>query len=108
MALIRTLQTEMWTWQREQFGDTVIEQATLGMVEEMGEVAKIVLKSGQQHRGANLDMLKAELGDVFIYMAHVASLAGISLEEAIVQKWDKVQRRVREEDNETRKVENAD
>lgn len=104
MALIRTLQTETFVWQREQFPDSDVRDATLGCVEELGEVAKIVLKSKQKHRGANLDMLKDELGDVFIYMCHVASLAGISLEEAIVQKWDKVQRRVRKDDDENRKV----
>lgn len=104
MALIRTLQTEMNEWQRLQFPDTTLEGATLGMVEEMGEVARIVLKSAQNHRGASVDMLKDELGDVFIYMAHVARMASINLEEAIVQKWENVARRTREEDDKSRRV----
>lgn len=112
MALIKTLQSEMNEWQRLQYPDSDLRSSALGIAEETGEVCRLVLKHTQNHRGIGSDnmdgfrkLLSDELGDVFVYMANLANKAGISLEEAIIQKWDKVQARTREQDDDTRRIE---
>lgn len=112
MALIRNLQTEMNDWQRAQFPDSDVSSSALGLAEETGEVCRLVLKHIQNHRGMGdpatfRQMLSDELGDVFVYMTNLAGKAGISLEEAIVQKWEKVQIRTREQDDKGRLIKEA-
>lgn len=57
----------------------------LKMCEEAGEVAGAVIKQGRP--GFSKQEIADELGDVFITMCGVAEAHGISLEDAIFNRW---------------------
>jgi NTP pyrophosphatase (non-canonical NTP hydrolase) len=51
MSLWDVLVAEVSYWQREQFPDNTADDATLGMIEEVGELCHALLKSRQNIRG---------------------------------------------------------
>jgi NTP pyrophosphatase (non-canonical NTP hydrolase) len=67
---------------------------TLGLTNEAGEVAgkikKIFRDKGGVFSPADLDALRAELGDVLWYLAQVATELGLSLDEIAEQNIAKL------------------
>lgn len=55
--------------------------ACLGLTGEAGEVADLIKKEFEQDRPAGRDALVKELGDVLWYLARIAHLQGITLQE---------------------------
>jgi len=93
---IAEMQNEVAPWVGSNFPNDTVETATLGVTEEAGELARAVLKRYQGIRGTFeewTEEMRKELGDVFIKLCHVASLAGIDLEYAIADRWNEVRHR---------------
>jgi NTP pyrophosphatase (non-canonical NTP hydrolase) len=104
--LIANLQHESKAWRNKNFGPTLsdelgnlqsIEQL-MGMIEELGELSHVILKSRQGIRGG-LDPITAQeeeadaLGDLFIFMLGYAHRRNLDLEYIILKTWEKVERR---------------
>jgi len=99
--VINSKQTELAYWQARNFPsselfalskeDLVLMicnlQMTLGMCEEIGEIAHTVLKGTQGIRegknGINKDLLADGFGDVFIYGSQLMTLNKIDVSDAI-------------------------
>jgi NTP pyrophosphatase (non-canonical NTP hydrolase) len=89
------IQTEVYIWSLNNFGDQPSINPLLGIVEEVGELAHSVLKKRQAIR-VNEDHdnnIKDALGDIYIYMCDFAARENIDLEQAIKETWDKVKER---------------
>jgi NTP pyrophosphatase (non-canonical NTP hydrolase) len=65
----------------------------LGLTGEAGEVADLVKKSMFHGHEIDQDEIKKELGDVMWYLALLASLAGLSLEEVARANIEKLEKR---------------
>ena len=96
------LQDEVTPWANHNFGvpghDPTRTRvgSTLGLCEEVGEVARAVLKQHQGIRGTFeewQDEIIKELGDVVIKCAEVAAICGIDLNAAVARRWFDVQER---------------
>lgn len=103
MGRIAELQAEHLEWQKYNFPNQTTEQAFLGMIEEMGELAHAQLKFQQGIRGyftdGEPDMilyrndLEDGIADLFIFALGWCNGMGIDLESAIEHTWDKVKAR---------------
>lgn len=65
----------------------------LGIAGEVGEVADLVKKSLFHGHKIDQESIKKELGDVLWYMAQLARLAGITLEDVAVANIEKLKER---------------
>lgn len=97
---IRAWQDEHYSWVTRNFPRNDEEQAFLGIVEEVGELAHARLKFKQQIRGhADGDFAKYtmdiedSLGDLFIYMLSYANAAQLDLDDIIRRTWEEVKSR---------------
>lgn len=104
MALIRVLQTEITDWLRANFPNNSDTATYVGTLEELLEagsrLARVITKTAQGARGFHdadyaHQELKKECADVFVKLCDIAQYNGFSLEEAICQRWDEVQKRSR-------------
>lgn len=96
MGLIRSLQEEHQRWLSHNFPQQRQHQPLLGIVEELGELAHVHLKSEQGIReGAEdtFDLTRDALGDIFVYMLSYANSNHVDLEDAIVETWTRVKKR---------------
>lgn len=57
----------------------------LWFVEEVGELARALTRP----RDCTGNNLREEFADVFAWLASIASIAGVSLEEAVIEKYGK-------------------
>jgi len=104
--LISRLQHEMHEWRKHNFGDDTDDMALgnddsveqfMGVVEEVGELSHIILKSRQGIR--NMDRITAEeleadaVADIFIFLAGYCSRRRIDMEYVILKTWDRVGKR---------------
>jgi NTP pyrophosphatase (non-canonical NTP hydrolase) len=102
---LRTFQAEVAEWAERNFGETAAWQTALGVSEEAGEVARVVLKNSQGIRGFETpEALRAHLAkeaaDVVIYLAHLLDIVGVDLQWAIATTWERVRQRDWVADNE--------
>jgi len=103
--LISSLQQRSQAWRTRNFGENGDEslgneqsmEQFLGMTEELGELAHVLLKHGQGIRRMDpitaIEMEADALGDLFIFMMGYASRRRLDLEHIILLTWDKVERR---------------
>lgn len=96
--LISRLQHEHRDWVEHNFPHNDPDQAFHGIVEEVGELAHVRLKTRQGIREGLDPITAAELeadaiGDLFIYMMSYANARHLDLEYIILNTWDKVKRR---------------
>jgi len=88
-------QTQIAEWCKHNFRNDLPLQ-TLQLVEEVGEIARCIVKRHQQIRGSYEEWttkLRQELGDAFISLANTAELSGFDLMVAAVLRWDEISRR---------------
>jgi len=97
MPSLREMQKEHKVWMEHNFPDETYQQALMGMVEEMGELAHVVLKEEQGIRaidGDNSFNLKCDaLADLIIFSFGFCNLSNIDLQEALESTWDRVKKR---------------
>lgn len=65
----------------------------LGLGEESGEVQQIFKKALRDEKEINVEHVKEELGDVIWYVANIATLMNLSLEEVINYNVEKLKKR---------------
>lgn len=96
---IEHLQDEIGEWQEYNFpAKTPFDNAisTLGLVEEVGEMCRSIVKMEQGIRGTReewMEDLKKELGDVFIKLCDVSNRYDVNLSNAIHDRWQNVRKR---------------
>lgn len=92
---VRLPQAEIAEWHRREFpssdpAETQLMAQVLVLAEEVGEVARCVVKARQGIRGG-ADHWKAELvkemGDVVIALCAAADMADIDLSAAVSDRW---------------------
>lgn len=92
-----SIQTEVAEWAAVNFGMVTTWQTALGVCEEAGEIARVVLKHSQGIRGFDDERRKGEIakeaGDVVIWLMHLCELLGISLRDAVDARWSEVKQR---------------
>ena len=93
-------QRELAAWQEQELPcedkDKQLLHVTLGVAEEMGELAHAVLKRSQGIRGSDAEHIEAAcdaLGDVAIYSMQVATLLGVDWLSAVEREVRKVLKR---------------
>ena len=92
---IRALQIEVNEWVTRNFDNSELT-AVVGMVEEVGELCRAVVKMEQGIRGSRNEWfaeIRKESGDVFIKLCDVARFYGFDLADAIHERWAKVGKR---------------
>ena len=90
------MKQDVEAWLIYNFSDETRVTATLGLCEEVGEVARAVLKQEQAIRGTWEewdDEIKKELGDVYLKLIQVAMVCGFDLDEVIAQRWEVLRQR---------------
>lgn len=84
-------------WLQHNFPEADARDQFIGIVEEVGELARAELKSKQKIRGYNAnkasEKIKDAVGDIFIYLANYCNVKGISLQECIDIAWEEVSKR---------------
>ena len=91
-------QNELNNWQKRNFGVSQVEDMVLGMAEEVGELAHLVLKRKQGIREASRGGdFKDEIADAFadavVFGIQAMSLEGIDAGEALKKTIDEVLKR---------------
>lgn len=97
----KDLQTDHYAWVQhnfpEQFTDpSRRDDAFLGLVEEVGELARPILKTRQGIRGTKEEhkaAIKDAVGDIVIFLTSWCSANGIDLQEAVETAWNEVKER---------------
>jgi NTP pyrophosphatase (non-canonical NTP hydrolase) len=89
-------QTEISEWSiRNEFNNTLEIQA-LQLAEEVGEIARAIVKRHQGIRGTFdewTSKLRDELGDAFISLVNLADIAGFDLMTVAVLRWQTISKR---------------
>ena len=96
MANLDDIQSEVKAWARHNFPDQTPELTLLGVAEETGELCHAILKQRQLIRGTydqHEAKAKDSVGDLLIYLLHLCTLKGWSLNEILVNTWDEVRQR---------------
>jgi NTP pyrophosphatase (non-canonical NTP hydrolase) len=90
-------QTAVADWIARNFpGDTGIHCRTLGLVEEVGELCRALVKREQGIRGTTEEWdleIRKELGDCFIKLLDVAEQTGFDLATVATLRWMDVRQR---------------
>lgn len=71
----------------------IIINAAMGLCGESGEVIDIVKKWLAQGHGLDREHIEDELGDIAWYLAEMATVLGISLEDVMIKNIEKLKRR---------------
>ena len=91
------IQTEHTEWITRNFPNQTIEQAVMGMIEEMGELCHALLKSQQGIRGMDEDTALAKIidahCDLIIFSLFIAEKLGYDLGENLTATWEQVRQR---------------
>jgi len=91
-----TMKDETSAWFLANFPNEDRVSVTLGLCEEVGEVARAVLKQHQGIRGSYTEWdeeIRKELGDVYLKLLHLAYYCQIDLDEAIQERWEVIRKR---------------
>lgn len=89
-------QHEVADWVERNFGRDRLDITTLGLVEEVGELCRAILKREQGVRGSFDEWtaeIRKELGDVMIKLLDVADKAGFDLATVTTLRWRTVSQR---------------
>lgn len=92
---IRTMQAQVNEWVTRNFDNSELS-AVVGMVEEVGELCRAVVKMEQGIRGTREEWfaeIRKETGDVFIKLCDIARFYEFDLADAIEERWAKVSQR---------------
>ena len=96
LSLVGT-QAEHRTWLHHNFPNQQPEDALLGLVEEVGELAHAHLKYAQQIRGLTNEEYQAQasdaIGDIVIYLMSYCTTNGFELAECLNTAWEEVRER---------------
>lgn len=85
---------QFWTRQTAIYPpDNAVEYLALGLCSEAGEVAGKV-KKRLRDNSWDIEAVKAELGDVFYYLARICDELGISSEEILDLNYNKLSSRL--------------
>lgn len=100
MIDIEEYQKRLKDWQILHFGSSPPEWLTVGMMEELGEMAHTLLKYQQgirEHREKDVEKFKKQLaddfGDVVVYGMQVLTHFGINAEDAMRDTFEHVLKR---------------
>ncbi len=94
MPSFNDYQQQSITTRRGDLGDReAMLNATLGLTGEAGEVANLVKKAHYHNHPLENAKLVDELGDVLFYVAWLADLLEVSLEEVARRNSEKLRRR---------------
>lgn len=96
MTDIRDVQGEVNAWVERNFGHDNEMATVVGLVEEVGELSRAVVKRSQGIRGTREEWdveLRKEAADVFIKLCDVASFYGFDLHDAVAERWTVVSAR---------------
>jgi NTP pyrophosphatase (non-canonical NTP hydrolase) len=96
-----SLQKDIAEWRLRNFGPPKdVGDRMLGVMEEVGELAHILLKRKQGIRMAIelseeqlLDLAKDAIGDTLVYIMGVPDILGLRLSECLKFAWDEVKDR---------------
>ncbi len=84
---------QFWTRQTAIYPpDNAVEYLALGLCSEAGEVAGKV-KKRLRDNSWDIEAVKAELGDVFYYLARICDELGINSENILDQNYEKLSSR---------------
>lgn len=103
-STLTRIQEEHREWVEKNFPGESIEQRTLGVCEEAGELAHHVLKMQQKIRGSKLYHLGEAvdaIGDLCIFALGVCDYLEVDLQEVIENTWEDVKKRNWIEDPDT-------
>ncbi len=102
---LKTVQDEVGTWGRKNFGTQAAYRPLLGVVEEVGELCHAQLKMEQGIRTTEDHTFAAKdaIGDILIYLMHYCDIRGFNIEEIIEITWEEVKNRNWEKNKETGK-----
>lgn len=86
------------------FGNQLVEQQLLLLMEEVGELAKAIRKEAtdmciDRSKIVNYDTVESEIADVFIVLASICNNRNINLYDAIINKEKRNIKRVWENTN---------
>jgi NTP pyrophosphatase (non-canonical NTP hydrolase) len=95
---LKIFQDEVYEWSINNFGEHEDPWLRVfGMMEELGELARAILKSSQRIRRMDEATAKAQiidaLGDFFVFAADYCARTGLSLDDAVEQTWTVVKNR---------------
>ncbi len=95
---VREYQRWLEAWDRARGWDQVLPAHTLAhAVEELGEVARLVLQwegyKGAEGRAALQARLAEELSDLFVFLFKLAYQTGVDVEDALVRGQEKAESR---------------
>jgi NTP pyrophosphatase (non-canonical NTP hydrolase) len=93
MTLNAYQQAASRTLEREQPEEQRLAWNALGLAGEAGEVADLIKKAVYHQHGVDKDKLTKELGDVLWYLAALASVLGLTLEQVAEANIAKLRRR---------------
>jgi NTP pyrophosphatase (non-canonical NTP hydrolase) len=89
-------QAEVGVWLDQHFPNRTLDQQVLVLAEEVGEVARAVVKRAQGVRGSHAEwttQLHGEVADVLLTCLAIAATEGFDLSGATARKWATIQRR---------------
>lgn len=89
-------QSDVTDWQRANFNQLGVAWTTLGLVEEVGELARALLKREEGIRGSYdewSEEVRKELGDIFIKLLDVAQTLDYDLPTVAMLRWMVVRER---------------
>jgi NTP pyrophosphatase (non-canonical NTP hydrolase) len=92
---MRQVQQDIHTWHLATFPDATVEDVTIKLMEEAGEIARAVHERRYPRVKRNGTALDRELCDTLICVAEIASRAGIDLQAAFDAHWPDIQDRDR-------------
>lgn len=92
---LEAIQDEQYEWSKANFGPQDPMLPLLGVVEEVGELCRAVLKRKQGIRmdEDHLRMEKDAIGDIVICMMDYCNRRGFSLLHLVRTAWDEVKKR---------------
>lgn len=73
--------------------ETMLQWTALGLAGEAGEVVDLIKKQVCHQHGIDADAIAKELGDVLWYIAAIASVLGLSLDEVADRNIEKLRKR---------------
>jgi NTP pyrophosphatase (non-canonical NTP hydrolase) len=92
---IRNLQRDVNAWVTRNFDNSELT-AVVGLVEEVGELCRAVVKMEQGIRGTRDEWsqeIRKETGDIFIKLCDVARFYEFDLSDAVRERWADVSQR---------------
>lgn len=93
---LRQYQTEIADWAFGNFGPEPAMNQIVGLAEEVGELARAVLKKERGIRGSDGEWheeIEKEIGDVAISLLMVCNSVGVNFEEMLRERWEHVKAR---------------